>query len=73
MKSLNGADIVGLEPRSNLKQLYTKKSNWLEECCRETQKDRVKWNSKLHHIKNRFSRKSMYEQAEDLIDIVSFT
>lgn len=73
MKSLNESDIVYLEPRSNSKSLYTKKSNWLEEFCRQTQKDRVKWNSKLHHTKNRFSKKSMYEQAEDLIDIVSFT
>lgn len=48
-----------------------KRSNWLVEFCRQTPKDRVKWNSKLHHSRTRFSRKPMYEQAEDLIDIVS--
>lgn len=45
--------------------------NWLVKFCKQNQKDRIKWDSKLHQSKTRFARKTMYEQAEDLIDIVS--
>lgn len=63
-------DILRFESPSNLKSPFIGKTNWLDEFCRQTQKDRVKWNSKLHHSKSRFTKKTMYEQAEDLIDIV---
>lgn len=57
------------QPRQ--RAMAKKPTNWLIEFCKQNQKDRVKWDSKLHQSKTRFGRKTMYEQAEDLIDIVS--
>lgn len=57
------------QPRE--RAMAQKPTNWLVEFCKQNQKDRVKWDSKLHQSKMRFGRKTMYEQAEDLIDIVS--
>lgn len=67
-------DITSLMTKSHPKHANRnqKKPNWLVEFCQQNRKDRVKWNSKLHHDKTRFTKKTMYEQAEDLIDIVRF-
>lgn len=62
---------VFIEPRSNPKPIFERKQNWLPEYIKNRQKDRIKWNSKLHRAENRFSRMSMYEQAEELMNIVS--
>lgn len=65
------SEFVYIEPRSNPKPIFERKQNWLPEYIKQRRTDRIKWNSKLHHSENQFSRKSMYEQAEELMDIVS--
>lgn len=60
-----------IEPAAKPRPLASAKANWLD-CFRcKTRKDRINWNSKLHHRATHFSQKTMYEQAENLMDIVS--
>ncbi|XP_031634169.1 uncharacterized protein LOC116347630 [Contarinia nasturtii] len=62
-------DKIFVEPRLEPKPLSQIKTNWFDEFCRNTQKDRIIWESKLHEASRRFANKSMYEQVEDLMDI----
>lgn len=63
---------IYIEPRLKPKPLYETKTNWIQEFCENTRKDRIIWRSKLHANARKFANKSMYEQVEELIDIVSF-
>lgn len=62
---------ICIEPLANPKPLYEEETNWIEEYIGGIRKDRVKWESKLYAADRRFSNKSIYEQVEDLMDIVS--
>lgn len=63
---------LNIEPPAKPRPLSSAKCNWLNDFRCKTRKDRINWNSKLHHRATRFSTKTMYEQAEELMDIVSF-
>lgn len=62
---------ICIEPLANPKPLYEEETNWIEEYIGGIRKDRVKWESKLYAADRHFSNKSIYEQVEDLMDIVS--
>lgn len=59
-----------LEPKLIPKSLKKPESNWISAFIKKQRNDRITWNSKLYHANKRFSKKSMYEQAEELMDIV---
>lgn len=63
---------ICVESRLEPKPLYETKTNWIDEYCRNIRKDRVIWDTKLYASSREFSRKSMYEQVEELMDIVSY-
>lgn len=62
---------VIIEPKCDPRPIPNAKPHWLSEFCSQTRRDRIKWNSKLHQYSKHFSAKSLYEQVEELVDIVS--
>lgn len=55
----------------NPKPLHETKTNWIDKYCKSAPKERVIWDSILYSEWKDFDKKSMYEQVEDLMDIVS--
>lgn len=51
--------------------MYEEETNWIKEYIGSIRKDRVKWESKLYAADRLFKNKSMYEQVEEMMDIVS--
>lgn len=47
--------------------------NWLENYIRAPRKDRVRWPSKIYCSDRKFSQKTLYEQADQLMDLVEYT
>lgn len=62
---------IYVEPRIKPKPLHDTKTNWIDEYSKKVPKERVIWDSKLYSDWKDFNKKTMYEQIEDLIDIVS--
>lgn len=62
---------LNIEPRCDQRPLPNLKTNWLDEFRAQIRKDRIKWNSKLYQFEKQFESKTLYEQIDELMDIVS--
>lgn len=60
-----------IDPPPEKRKPMTKEANWVAQMMRSKRTDRVKWPSKLYYFDRKFSQKSLYEQADDLMDMVS--
>lgn len=47
-----------------------KEVNWIAKMLNMKRTERIKWPSKLYYFDQKFSQKTLYEQAEDLMDMV---
>lgn len=63
-------DKICVEPRLEPKPLHEVKTNWIERFCQSDLKERIIWDSKLHREAREFENKTMYEQVEELMDMV---
>lgn len=62
---------IYVEPRLDPKPLHETKTNWIDRYCMKAPKERVVWDSRVYAEWKEFENKSMYEQVEDLMDVVS--
>lgn len=59
-----------IDPPPEPRKPVRKTVNWVATYLREQRKDRVVWPSKLYRFDRKFSQKTLFDQANQLMDLV---
>lgn len=61
-----------IDPPPEKRKQQAKEVNWIAKMMSMKRADRIKWPSKLYYFERKFSQKTLYDQAEDLMDMVTY-